>query len=68
MRQATVRPRLAGQQLKDREPAAVEGMRGADPGTFALMVSMLIAAAMIASFFPARHASRIDPIKALRQD
>ena len=46
----------------------VQGMRGAEPGTFALMVLVLIAAAMIASFLPARRASRIDPVEALRQD
>ena len=46
----------------------VEGMRGAEPATFALMVFVLIVAAMIASFLPARRASRIDPMEALRQD
>jgi predicted permease len=46
----------------------VQGMRGAEPTTFALMVLVLIAAAMIASFLPARRASRIDPVEALRQD
>jgi predicted permease len=46
----------------------VEGMRGADPATFALMVFVLIGAAMLASFLPARRASRIDPMKALRQE
>jgi ABC-type antimicrobial peptide transport system permease subunit len=46
----------------------VQGMRGSEPGTFVLMVSVLIAAAMIASFLPARRASRIDPMEALRQD
>lgn len=46
----------------------VEGVRGADPDVFALMVLVLIAAAMVASFLPARHASRIDPMRALRQD
>jgi predicted permease len=46
----------------------VEGVPGADPKMFGLMVLVLIAAATIASFVPARHASRIDPMKALRQD
>jgi ABC-type antimicrobial peptide transport system permease subunit len=46
----------------------VQGMRAAEPGTFALMVVVLIAAAMIASFLPARPAIRIDPVEALRQD
>ncbi len=46
----------------------VQGMHGAEPGTFALMVLVLIVAAMIASFLPARRATRIDPMEALRQD
>ena len=46
----------------------VEGMRPTDPSTFALMISVLVAAALVASFVPARRASRVDPIKALRQE
>ncbi len=46
----------------------VEGVAGADPEMFGLMILVLIAAAMIASVVPARHASRIDPMEALRQD
>jgi ABC-type lipoprotein release transport system permease subunit len=32
------------------------------------MISILVGAALLASFLPARRASRIDPIAALRQD
>jgi predicted permease len=46
----------------------VEGMRPAEPATFAIMIAILMAAALFASFLPARRASRIDPIKALRQE
>ena len=46
----------------------VQGMKGAEPGTFALMVLVLIIAAMIASFLPARRASRVEPMEALRRD
>jgi len=46
----------------------VEGMRSSDPATFAVMVSVLVAAGLFASFLPARRASRIDPVKALRQE
>jgi putative ABC transport system permease protein len=46
----------------------VDGVRSAEPAPFALMLVVLIAAAMIASFVPARRASRIDPMRALRQD
>jgi predicted permease len=47
---------------------AVSGMTGMEPVTIAIMVSVLIAAALAASFVPARRASRIDPVRALRQD
>ncbi len=46
----------------------VVGVRPTDPLTFAVMIPLLIAAALIASFVPARRASRIDPMSALRQE
>jgi predicted permease len=46
----------------------VEGVRTIDPPTFGIMISVLIASALFASFLPARRASRIDPTKALRQE
>ena len=46
----------------------VEGMQPGGVGTFAVMIPVLVIAAMIASFVPARRASRVDPVKALRQD
>jgi ABC-type antimicrobial peptide transport system permease subunit len=46
----------------------VEGMQPAEPLTFAVMIPVLILAALLASFVPARRASRIDPISALRQE
>jgi ABC-type antimicrobial peptide transport system permease subunit len=46
----------------------VGGVRSAEPSTFAIMISVLVAAALFASFLPARRASRIDPISALRQE
>jgi hypothetical protein len=39
----------------------VEGMRPADLSTFAIMIPILLAAALFASFIPARRASRVDP-------
>jgi len=45
----------------------VEGMRPADVSTFAITIPVLIMAALFASFIPARRASRIDPVTALRQ-
>jgi len=43
-------------------------MRPTEPSTFAIMIPILVAAALFASFLPARRASRIDPMSALRQE
>ncbi len=46
----------------------VEGMQPMTPETFFLMIGVLVAAALVATFLPARRASQTDPIRALRQD
>jgi len=46
----------------------VDGMQPAEPSTFITMISVLVGAALLASFVPARRASRIDPTTALRED
>jgi predicted permease len=46
----------------------VDGTRPADPSTLAIMIPVLLAAAFFASFIPARRASRVDPMSALRQE
>jgi len=46
----------------------VDGTRATDPSTFAIMIPILLAAALFASFIPARRASRVDPMSALRQE
>jgi len=46
----------------------VDGMRPTDLSTFAIMIPILLAAALFASLIPARRASRVDPISALRQE
>jgi len=46
----------------------VEGMLPANATTFAIMIPLLMIAALSASFLPARRASLVDPVKALRQE
>ena len=46
----------------------VDGVRPTGPATYVAMLALLFAAALLASFVPARRASLIDPLKALRQD
>jgi predicted permease len=46
----------------------VEGMQPAQISTFATMIVLLLATALLASYIPARRASRVDPVEALRQD
>jgi predicted permease len=46
----------------------VDGMRPAEPSTFAIMISVLVVAGLVASFLPARRASRTDPMSALRSE
>ncbi|MGI8745592.1 MAG: ADOP family duplicated permease [Bryobacteraceae bacterium] len=46
----------------------VAGVRSTEPLTFAIMISVLVVAALCASFVPARRASRVDPMRALRQE
>jgi predicted permease len=46
----------------------VPGIGRIEPSTFAIVIPVLMIAAVIASFVPARRASRVDPISALRQE
>jgi len=46
----------------------VSGMQPSAAISFAVMIPLLLAAALLASFVPARRASRIDPVVALRQE
>jgi predicted permease len=42
------------------------GLSPADPATLAMAISVILLAAVLAGFLPARRASRIDPMNALR--
>ncbi len=46
----------------------VEGMQPTGLSTFAITIPVLVLAALCASFVPARRASLVDPVKALRQE
>jgi ABC-type antimicrobial peptide transport system permease subunit len=44
------------------------GLEGHDPVVFSLAVVLLAVVAMTAGFLPARRASQVDPMNALRYD
>ena len=46
----------------------VDGMQPIELSTFAVTIPVLVLAALFASFLPARRASRVDPVTALRQE
>jgi ABC-type antimicrobial peptide transport system permease subunit len=46
----------------------VAGVQSVEPLTFTIMTSALVVATLFASFLPARRASRVDPMSALRQE
>jgi len=57
---AVMLTRLMGGVLSD--------VKGADPAVYAAAVGLLAASALLASYLPARRATRIDPLMALRME
>jgi putative ABC transport system permease protein len=48
--------------------AVLYDIRASDPWTFVQVAVVLLGAALLASWLPARRALRIDPVSALRYD
>jgi len=46
----------------------VYGVGTSDPATLATVSALLVAVAAFAAFLPARRASRVDPMQALRAE
>lgn len=44
------------------------GVTPSDPATYAVIVSLLLVTALAACFFPARRATKVDPLTALRNE
>ncbi len=60
---------IAGALVLTRVMSAVlYDVRVTDPATFVTVVVVLLGAALVASWLPARRALRIDPVQALRAD
>jgi predicted permease len=56
---------FAGAQLLE---GLLYGIPARDPLTFAAVIVLIVAAAALASFIPARRATHVDPLTALRQE
>jgi putative ABC transport system permease protein len=60
---------LAGALLASRlMTQLVYGVRVTDPMTYVGVAALLGAVALVASYIPARRATRIDPLAAMRTD
>jgi putative ABC transport system permease protein len=59
---------LGALQLTQLMQSLVFGMSASDPLTFAVVAAVLLLVAAVACYVPARRASRMDPMRALRME
>jgi ABC-type antimicrobial peptide transport system permease subunit len=59
---------LAALGLKRWMDALLYDARGADPATFVSIAALLIVVALLACYIPARRATNVDPMIALRHE
>jgi ABC-type antimicrobial peptide transport system permease subunit len=59
---------LAGLYCERFVETQLFGVKALDPWLYVISVAALIATSLVAAFLPARRASRIDPMLALRSD
>jgi predicted permease len=59
---------VAGLALARMISSQIYGVKAWDPAVFALMTCLLSAIALLAAYVPARRATRIDPLEALRYE
>jgi ABC-type antimicrobial peptide transport system permease subunit len=62
----TVVGALGALELTQLMQSLVFGMSASDPLTFAVVALVLLLVAALACYIPARRASRMDPLRALR--